>query len=213
LPDAVATERSSGGPTVRTSAQVRLKRARLRARLQAAYAMEGEARTDAVQNAQRAYARDLRLYRRADKSLPSGKFRSLSLRVMRLAADAGAVRTIQADRGNIRLGIGSRRALDALKTPSATPLLTGAPTTSPHNILWRHLEFGTGIYRSRRRGRTRFQLPGGGWFFGESANTGLRLRGSKGVHALWDAEGRAYVGDQQALSGRFRQLFVQALFR
>lgn len=213
LPEAVATEREKGGPVARRSNAVNQLRKRLRAKLQDAFAMErGPARTKSLKEASQAYSEELRLYRRKPKSLPSGKFRTLAMKVLQLASDASVIKMIQANRDGVRLGIGSRAALERIQTPSATLKLTGHATTSKQKILWKHLEFGTGIYRSTTEPASRFRLPGGGWFFGESATYGLRLRGSKGVHALWDKQGRIYSEDRDALNRRFREILSQALF-
>jgi hypothetical protein len=144
-----------------------------------------------------------------NSDLSTGMFRPLALQVLGLLttmAKAGE----QATDSSFSLGIGHIPTLEAIKTPSATPFLTGNATRSPMNMLWRHLEFGTGMYAARVSNEgSKHKTQGGGWWFGPRPGKGLHLKGSKGVHALFDARGVPYEAD--AL--RFETVFANMLNR
>lgn len=97
--------------------------------------------------------------------------------------------------------------LDAIKTPSATDALMGRPSESMYNILWRHLEFGTGVYASSSsamgqntmQGSGQFKNSDGSWWYGPAGGRapgepglGLLVKGSKPMAALWGPSGLAH---------------------
>ena len=139
---------------------------------------------------------------RSPSSLSTGSFRILALKVLHLMIDASKVQT-GTTKTAVMAGIGNLAALEQIHTPSATPLITDHDTSSSYQILWRQLEFGTGIYGQRGRG----------WWFGPRAGRGLQLRGSKGWNAIFDKQGIAYQADAIRLERVFAELLTQALQR
>lgn len=215
LPGAVAMEReAAGAPSLRDSPTVRIRRAKLRARLQEAYASQDDDRVQQLIAAEQKFASELRLRRRRAPTLPSGRFRLLALQVLRVVADATQIQDAGSGGGMVRLGVGRLSFLERIETPSATPVLRGYPTSSKFSTLWRHLEFGTGIYSSISsvNAGSPYRLPGGGWWYGRSPQEALRLRGSRGVHALRQASGAPYAQDAVLFRERVQQLLARALF-
>lgn len=114
--------------------------------------------------------------------------------------------------GNPFIGIGKIADLDAIMTPSHANAATGGK--SRHKIMWRQLEFGTGIYAKPqpRRGPTKFKTTRGTWWYGPSdvrigRFAGLHLRGSHPANVLRQASGLPYESDAMM----FRQAFYEAL--
>jgi hypothetical protein len=148
--------------------------------------------------------------------LSTGNFRPLALRVLRLLSDVAEMGE-RTNTTNIQLGIGNILALDAIDTPSATPLLTGHDTASPMRTLWKHLEFGTGVYATGVGKTANANSPhrsrnAGGWWFGPRPGFGLHLLGSKGTHALFDeATGLPYQEDAMKFEDTFGAHFTRAL--
>jgi hypothetical protein len=142
-------------------------------------------------------------------ALSSGLFRARALEVLDLLVNQANMSTTS-EGDSVSVGLGNLTALDAIKTPSATEyVLEKGESSSKYNILWRQLEFGTGIgarqYDSNpfagKHTNSRYQegLPSGMWYYGKSLDkAGLILAGSSGVHALWDSrqvlnQGRAFA--------------------
>lgn len=89
--------------------------------------------------------------------------------------------------GSTTIGFGSIEALDAIHT-------TANETKSKFNILWRQLEFGTGIFVERPGPRTdgpSKTFPAGSWLFGQTHVLGSRpgnfLRMAAGIPYAPDA--------------------------
>jgi hypothetical protein len=147
----------------------------------------------------------------AESRGPVGKgyFRALAHRILRETSDAAAIQNRgaygAAAANTLNLGIGSIADLERIETPSAVY------SRSKFNILWRHLEFGTGAYRTDKsvNAASPYRLPSGGWWFGKSKGQALHLRGSKPVGALRDPKTKL---PYQADALRFRSVFA-ALMR
>lgn len=139
-----------------------------------------------------------------ERRLPKrGNFRTLALEILQKIADTNAV-TITSEGGTIRAGIGSRAALDEILTPSSTPLLADHPTGSDRQIMWRQLEFGTGIYADPKEG--------GVWWYGKERGKGLMLRGTRGIHALFDPSRRLpYTANALRFQSIFFGMLAEAL--
>lgn len=134
-------------------------------------------------------------------SLSTGQFRVRAMQVLRALSELAS----HAGSDSASVGLGYLPTLEAIETPSATPQLTGHDTTSNYTTLWKHLEFGTGVYASSRTARSRT-----GWWYGPRPGFGVGLQGSKGVHAVIDPlTGVPYM--QDAL--RFEQEVEVALAR
>lgn len=148
--------------------------------------------------------------------LSTGMFRTLALRVMRLLSDVGEMAD-RSGRSTIELGIGNVSLLESIHTPSATPMLTGHDTDSGMDVLWKHLEFGTGVYataagRAANPSSPHRSRKTGGWWYGPRPGFGLHLLGSKGVHALFDAgTGVPYENDALLFEDTFAAHFTRAL--
>lgn len=85
------------------------------------------------------------------------------------------------------VGAGNRKALESIKTNKG-------PTKSRMNTLWRHLEYGTGIYAADPsvNANSPFKVPGGQgeWFFG-----GVVIAGSAPIRALDGMDGSELVAE------------------
>lgn len=78
--------------------------------------------------------------------LSSGLFRERAMKVLAILGNPNLLTPVMSDNA-ISIGVGSIAMLDLIKTPSATQyVLKRGPTKSHYNILWRHLEFGTGVH-------------------------------------------------------------------
>lgn len=133
--------------------------------------------------------------------LATGMFRPLALQVLALLTQVGNTHVNSTDT-RTQVGVGHIPTLDAIKTPSATRMLTGRETSSRMNKLWRHLEFGTGIHSQPKKGRA--------WWYGTKTR-GLKLFGSKGVHALYNTQGVPYEADAMRFETHFAKLLERAL--
>lgn len=142
--------------------------------------------------------------------LSTGMFRPLALQVLQLMTTVGNLGVSQTG-DSVSVGIGYLPALDQIKTPSATPFLTGNPTRSSMNVLWRHLEFGTGIYATKVVTDGANKTSKGRWWYGPRPGRGLQLKGSKGVHAIFDGKGVPYEPDALRFETVFASMFARAL--
>jgi hypothetical protein len=96
------------------------------------------------------------------------------------------------DNGDLGIGLGNLPELETPpdgRTPSYTEVVKGRRTRSKFTVMWRHLEFGTGVY-----GTFPGVGPRGGWFYGELGR-GLHIKGAEGIHAFRQATGRPYQSD------------------
>lgn len=156
--------------------------------------------------AREAVRRALKPQRASKRPLPHGQFRRLALRVLDLVADVHQAEVFVA-RGQVVLGIGNLAALEMIRTPSATRELTGHDTASTRDVLWRHLEFGTGAFATDPKARLPgHRLAGGGWWYGRSAEQSLELRGSKAGKMMGDPARKL---PHQPESARFRAVLFQ----
>lgn len=109
----------------------------------------------------------------AQSSLSSGLFRYRALEIMRLLTDAKLMRT-SATETSVSVHIGDFEKIEKIKTPSATQyILHKGHTPSPYDTLWRHLEFGTGVYGQDPEHKSE------GWRYGR-----IFFIGSPGMHTL-----------------------------
>lgn len=159
------------------------------------------ARVDAIRGEyeqhKTAYQRSLQRLQTTKKEkksshLSSGLFRARAMEVMSLLVDAANI--VPTSTGDaITVGIGNLAELDSIRTPSATEYILGkGPTKSEYDILWRHLEFGTGVHSVMAKRNTQFNeglKMGGEWYYGKDPTNALLLRGSQPVHGLFDAQG------------------------
>lgn len=152
----------------------------------------------------------------------SGLFRSRALEVLNELTDGNLMRTKVA-KSSLVVQVGNQQRLGQIKTPSATEfVLRRHKTTSRYQTLWRHLEFGTGVYSSDPEGKgnkapTRYSglegLPPWHWAYSPNPPQGLILRGSHGVHALRNQFGVTYTEDARAFHDRFIEAFTRLLAR
>jgi hypothetical protein len=151
--------------------------------------------------------------RPSKRPLPNGQFRRLALRVLELIADISQAQTFAHSTGVV-LGIGDVDLLDRIRTPSATQALTGKATKSSRNILWRHLEFGTGAFSTDPSSQAaRHRLPGGGWWYGRSKSRSLHLRGSRAGHFMGDpARNLRHQPESIRFFSSVHELMTKALF-
>lgn len=152
------------------------------------------------------------LGRRRASALATGQFRRLALEVIAMMASVEAV-DVHFDKKGVRVGIGRLAQLETIETPSATSFLTGNDTKSKKTSLWRHLEFGTGIYATGpgADASSKFKESDGSWWFGPKRGRGLHLKGSQGAHAIFDKQAVMYGDDAMRFEKVFAQLLSQAL--
>lgn len=131
--------------------------------------------------------------------LATGKYRPRMKKILQLLVDEPKV--LNAAAGLATVGIAPLAQLDAIRTPSYTTEELQKPTNSVYTVMWRQLEFGSGIFAT--------QGTRGPWWFGPYPGSGLHLRGNRPGSFLRSASGVPY--DEDAI--RFQKEFSQALER
>jgi hypothetical protein len=214
LPDALNMERVSESRSPATGPELALARQTLAeaSRELTQAQLDGQTTASAkrkVAKAERALMK-VTAPRGGPGALSTGQFRPLALQVLRVLSEVSA--STQGD--TVSIGLGHLPTLEAIKTPSATPMLTGHDTGSAFNTLWKHLEFGTGAYASNRawNAGAPTRLASGGWWYGPRKGFGIQLKGSKGVHAIVDpATGVPYMQDALRFEHVFDTLLTKKL--
>jgi hypothetical protein len=153
-------------------------------------------------------------------TLSSGKFRARALEVLKALTDLGAMQVNHGENGELTVSFASRNVLDAILTPSAVQyVFRRGATRSPYNVLWRHLEYGTGAFAkdpdAREHANTRWSLPGGYWRLPVGKTPAdprtITLKGSPGLHALRDKAGLMYDTDAMRFAARLGVAILQSL--
>lgn len=207
------------GRTVKSSPRTRMQDVKMQARLQSLFESLNEAQLDGnyeLAEALRIRLGDLQdaMHKRLNDApdgtplqphrlsvLAGNRFRSQMLGLMQVLSDASFIDS-RVVNGELMIGIGNRRDLDRIETPSATAALTGRNTTSKYKSFWRHLEFGTGLKRKAAKDRLN---PGVGpiqtWWYGpkDSSKVGLLLAGTAPMSFLTTDEGTFHPEDEQSL--------------
>lgn len=133
-------------------------------------------------------------------AITGAMMRQRMLMLLRLLTSPEGVSDPIRSEWGVSIGAAPRAYINLLETPSATVLLSGKRSSSPFKVLWRHLEFGTGVYSSKHQSRLLGETPGGGrfkqsdgsWLYGRpgaNGDGGLRVLGAMPMHFLWNAEG------------------------
>lgn len=140
------------------------------------------------------------------------QFRRRMVLLLSYLTDAAFV-GLEKDDSGLMFGIGPKRFMDTVETPSATLALTGTATRSRRKVLWRHLEFGTGIYRSLAKDRRNLPAPPPKtWWYGpEKGSKGMGLGGTEPMNFLLDPKGLFYAEDAEALKAEITKLFENLL--
>lgn len=157
--------------------------------------------------------------------LPDGEkpFRAVMEDVLDLLVSASKIK-VHKSGGKVTLGIGKISELDKVQTPHTEV----ARTTQPFGIMWRQLEFGTGVFAKRgtsayggfRAGSgstTKDPTVSGAWWLGphkpagEPHSWGLRLLGSDSGNFLRTRTGIPYTTDGIKFSGDFQAKLSAAL--
>lgn len=193
-------------------AVIRRQMEKLTAEFAGGTVLETDATTDAALDEQEGLGVSTR--QRGRGSLSTGEFQARMGAVLNLLALPEYFQVGSDAAGNPVVGIGNLDDLNAIMTPSYGEPNTGGP--SKYKVLWRQLEFGTGIYAKpqARLGPTRFKTRRGTWWFGPSdvrkrRFVGVHLRGSHPGNVLTTASGLPY--DSDALL--FRQAFFETMQR
>lgn len=141
--------------------------------------------------------------RNASKPSTFAKLVGEAMKVMTLMAGSEAVTSLAPG----QIGIGNIAQLDKIKTPTANRKGT---TRSRMTTLWRHLEFGTGIYALDKsvNAESPFKEPKseGAWWWGRERGRGVLIAGSMPLDAL-----NVNEADVDAFAQTFRVLLAQAL--
>lgn len=142
----------------------------------------------------------LRVDQESSGPLSTGKYRPRIKKILKLLVAEPQV--LLATSSKAVAGIAPLRQLDAIRTPSFTTE-QGKDTSSSYTILWRQLEFGTGIYSTLG--------ARGAWWYGPYAGAGLYLRGNRAGSFLRSATGVPYDEDAVRFAKEFEQALVRAL--
>lgn len=138
-------------------------------------------------------------------ALSSGLFEKRMRQIMQHFIDEGMLSTTAAG-GKATVGIGNTGLLDKIRTPSHGEVVRGRPTKSRHTMMWRQLEFGTGVYAKSpffRSGPTTHKTKRGSWWYGVQQNHGIHLRGSRPGNILFNPQSLPYDSDAIKFEGRF----------
>ena len=148
-------------------------------------------------------------------SLSTGLF---TPRMNQVLEELEKVTVLERTMHQMTLGIGDLAVLESknMETPSFTEHGLNGPgheTDSSFRILWRQLEFGTGIYAkpSPRPGPTTWKESTGSWWYGQLRGNGLHLRGSRPGNILWDAQSVPYSEDASGFESRFAGMLQRAI--
>lgn len=211
------TERAHGSASPRSSAEITQARDALSTAAQALADAQAHDRgfAGAEKKVRKAEEKLTRALDRkvSESPLSTGMFRPLALQVLRLVSEVATLGS-GVDQNAVHLGIGNLDLLNAIHTPSATPMLTGHDTASAMDTLWKHLEFGTGVYSTLKNANpgSKHRAKDGGWWYGPHPGFGLHLLGSQGGHFLFDAAtGVPYHADALRFEEEFGQHFLRAL--
>ena len=130
-----------------------------------------------------------------------GQFRMNMSRLLNLFVDSSLAETFDV-RSGFGVGIGPSAVIESIRTPSSTQALTGKPTRSRYQTFWRHLEFGTGVYRktggnpASPRGTT--DGTPGPWYYGNDKR-GIVAIGTKPMNFITDRNNAAFEEDERDL--------------
>jgi hypothetical protein len=145
-------------------------------------------------------------------NMAGNQFRKRLMALLSLMTEASFVAQVPTDDGGALIGVGLMSYLDQLETPSATQAFTGRPSTSRYRSFWRHVEFGTGIRRSKAKDGAN---PGVGpmktWYYSPRPKFGLLLAGTQPMNALTTAEGGMYTEDTDMLRTAVVEMLDQLL--
>lgn len=109
---------------------------------------------------------------------------------------------------SITVKAGRLDQLDRIRTPSATPLITGHQSSSRFNILWRQMEFGTGVFAfPSGRFSGRYKTSAGTWWFGPRVGQGVHFAGNRPGQFLRQKTGQLYTADAMLFEQRLRKVF------
>lgn len=145
-------------------------------------------------------------------AIVSGLMQQRQLQVLRLLTSPSQVQMTMNEYGNATAVIGNMMALEAVETPSASPIISAKgrlTSLSPHKTLWRHMEFGTGVYKRLSNKlnpvkKTPFQNPDGSWYYGKGRRAGLQVLGSEPMRFLYaNDQGGLFDEDVKALLEAF----------
>lgn len=140
--------------------------------------------------------------------LSTGRFRELALDIMAMLTQANHL-GVSVGANGVQVGIGELTELESVATPSFKA------TASNRQMLFRQLEFGTGVFASDpglRDAGSSSSLPDGTWWYGKPHRHRIHLRGAPGVHALFDPQTQVmYSEDGLRFETVFAGLLHQAL--
>lgn len=152
-------------------------------------------------------------------ALTSAMMRERAMKVLDLLTNPSYVRDeVRGD--TFIVGAGRLVDLENIKTPSATERLTSNDSDTRYNVLWRHLEFGTGVLASKAKlpghdtssGGGRYKNADGTWWYGKSdnfADGGIQIRGSSPLHALWGPNGIRLASHQTAAQAELERAIAE----
>jgi hypothetical protein len=138
-------------------------------------------------------------------SRKEGQFHAAMEKVMQTLVDPKLMEATRT-KTQLVLGIGDRNLLNAIETPSYYPAKTR------YKIMWRHMEFGTGMFAKPGRRVTGPTKEGdGSWWYGPKKGQGLHLAGSQQGNILRKKGGEGYTEDQEQLIGGLHLALNRAL--
>lgn len=145
-----------------------------------------------------------------------GLFEKLMNDVMDILATPKFV-VIQRTATRMVIGIGDENKLNRIWTPSYSQ-----PSMSPHGTLWRHMEFGTGVFAAykpllgHKVVATDFKEADGTWHYGHKEGisgrwSGLHFLGSRPGNIILDERGAPFPDDKMLFEAHLHLALNRAL--
>lgn len=117
-------------------------------------------------------------------AVAGGLFRQRAMMVLELMTAATSISAVSVSDQGTTIGAGNMNAVESVITPSATQSLMGVQSRSTRRVLWRQLEFGTGVYAKKQPGVSTASSPytrGDKWLYGYKDK---RTDSDRGVYAF-----------------------------
>lgn len=150
----------------------------------------------------------------AKGSLSTGQFKVRMLQLYTMLANPARI-AFQPTSDGVVVGIGNTSMMNTVRTPSHGELEgKKRPTTSDFTVMWRQLEFGSGIYAKggkRVKGPTKSKGGGGRWWYGPAIDSGVQLRGARPGNFFTMTDGSPYNSDMLRFQNRFALQMQQLL--
>lgn len=128
-------------------------------------------------------------------------------RIADLLTNARHIQVVRGPNDLVAL-MGHIKTLEQIKSPAAKQFLSGKRSRSPYGILWRQMEFGTGVYRKpgdKPFVPTRYTSEQGWWYGPRNSKASIHFRGTKAGNLLRTQTGLPYSDDARAFTALFAE--------